>query len=170
MYYFVKLLFEICFFKKGPQDIPYSRWLFRALAIVYAGVRFLTLGLHPNWRQGLLQIGVELGLIIGFSWLILYMTGKLNRFLQTASALLGTDALINFVALPGIMTMELGRGGLFLFLLMLILIGWQCAVVTHIVHHAVDQNLPFSFGLAFLYLLLTYQIIAFLFPGLAATS
>lgn len=167
MYNLVKLLFDICLFKKGPRDIPYSVGLLRLLLLIYASVRFLMLAIHTDRLSALLQILVEIGLIVGFSWLMLYLNRKRVRFYQVTCALLGTDTLINFLALPGILTLETGRGGWFVFVLMLGLIGWQCAVIAHIIHHAVEQNLIFSFGLAFLYLLASYQVIALLFPEIA---
>jgi hypothetical protein len=83
---------------------------------------------------------------------------------------LGTDTIINFFALPGILTMELGHGGWFVFAFLLGLIAWQCAVIAHIIYNALEQNLMFSFGLAFLYLLASYQVIALLFPEVAGAE
>jgi hypothetical protein len=118
----------------------------------------------------MLQISVELLIIIGFSWGLLYVSRKLNRFYQVTCALLGTDTMINFFALPGILTMELGHGGWLVFILMLALIAWQCAVIAHIIYNALEQNLMFSFGLAFLYLLGSFQVISLLFPEIAVTE
>jgi hypothetical protein len=170
MYDILKLIFEICLFKKGPQDIPHSAWLLRLLVFIYAGIRFLMLAIHTGWFNALLQILAEIVLIIGFSWVMLYIDRKLHRFYQVSCALLGTDALINFLALPGIATMEIGRGGWLVFAVMLGLIAWQWAVIAHIIHHALEQKLIFSFGLAFLYLLASYQVIALLFPEMAGAE
>ncbi len=170
MYEILKLLFEICLFKKGPQDIPYSIWLLRAFMSIYTSVRFLMLAIHTNPLNAMLQILVELVLIIGFSWIMLYLSRKLQRFYQVTCALLGTDTMINFFALPGVLTMELGRGGWLVFAVMLGLIAWQCAVIAHIIYNAIEQNLMFSFGLSFLYLLASYQVIALLFPEIAVAE
>jgi len=170
MYEILKLLFEICLFKKGPQDLPYSVWLLRAFVSIYASVRFLMLAIQANPLNAMLQISVELLIIIGFSWIMLYVSRKINRFYQVTCALLGTDTMINFFALPGILTMELGHGGWLVFILMLALIAWQCAVIAHIIYNALEQNLMFSFGLAFLYLLGSYQVISLLFPDIAVTE
>ena len=170
MYEILKLLVEICLFKKGPQDIPYSIWLLRAFVCLYASVRFLMLAMHTSPHMAMLQIIVEIMLIIGFSWVMLFMSRKLNRFYQVSCALLGTDTVINFLALPAILAMEIGHGGWFAFVAMLVLITWQCAVIAHIFCKAIEQNLMFSFGLAFLYLLASYQVIDLLFPEVAGTT
>lgn len=164
MFDILKLLFDICLFKKGPQDLPYSLWLLRILIIVYAGIRVLMLNIHFDWLDAILQVTVEIFLAIGFSWIILYVTHKLQRCYQVMSAIFGTDAVISFLALPTMASMETGQGGLLVFLVMLGLIIWHWAVTGHIIRHALEQNLSFSLGLAFLYLLGSYQAMALLFP------
>ena len=41
MFDIIKLLFDICLFKKGPQDLPYSVWLLRLIVsclCLYPGI------------------------------------------------------------------------------------------------------------------------------------
>ena len=164
MFDIIKLLFEICLFKKGPQDLPYSLWLLRLLLVVYIGIRILMLSIHFDWLNVLLQIIVDVILVAGFFWIILYLAGKLGRFYQALSAVLGTDAMISFFALPGMATIETGHGGLWVFLVVLVLVGWHWAVTGHIIRNALDKSLSFSLGVAFLYLIGSYQVMALLFP------
>jgi hypothetical protein len=170
MFDIIKLLFEICLFKKGPQDLPYSVWLLRILFIGYVSIRVLMLSIHFNWLTVLMQVIVEIVLVCGFFWLMLYLARKLGRFYQVISAVLGTDALISFFALPGMASMEAGQGGLLVFLVMIGLIGWHWTVTGHIIRNALEQTLSFSLGLAFLYLLGSYQAMAFLFPEVAGVK
>ena len=164
MFDIIKLLFDICLFKKGPQDLPYSLWLLRLLLVVYIGIRILMLSIHFDWLNVLLQVIVDVILVSGFFWIILYLAGKLGRFYQALSAVLGTDAMISFFALPGMATMETGHGGLWVVLVMLGLIGWHWAVTGHIIRNALEKSLSFSLGVAFLYLIGSYQVMALLFP------
>jgi len=170
MFDIIKLLFDICLFKKGPQDLPYSVWLLRILFIGYVGIRVLMLSIHFNWLTVLMQVIVEIVLVCGFFWLMLYLARKLGRFYQVISAVLGTDALISFFALPGMASMEAGQGGVLVFLVMIGLIGWHWTVTGHIIRNALEQTLSFSLGLAFLYLLGSYQAMAFLFPEVAGVK
>jgi hypothetical protein len=170
MFDIIKLLFDICLFKKGPQDLPYSVWLLRTLLIGYLGIRILMLSIHFNWLTVLMQVSVEIFLVCGFFWLMLYLARKLGRFYQVISAVLGTDAMISFFALPGMASMETGQGGLLVFLVMLGLIGWHWAVTGHIIRNALEQSLSFSLGVAFLYLLGSYQVMALLFPEVAGVK
>lgn len=164
MFDIIKLVFDICLFKKGPQDLPYSKWLLQLFLVVYVSIRVLMLSIHFTWLNVLLQVIVEIVLVAGFIWMMLSVARKQGRFYQVVCAVLGTDALISFFALPGIATMETGQGGLMVFLVMLVLIGWHWAVTGHIISNALEKPLSFSLGLAFLYLLGSYQVMALLFP------
>jgi hypothetical protein len=170
MYEIIKLLFDICLFKKGPQDLPYSVWLLRLLLAIYVSVRVLMLSIHFAWLNVLLQATVEIFLVAGFFWIMLYLARKLGRFYQVIAAVLGTDALISFFALPGMASMETGRGGSLVFLVMVGLIGWHWAVTGHIIRNALEKSLSFSLGLAFLYLLGSYQVMSLLFPEVAGVK
>lgn len=163
----ITLLFDICLFKKGPQDLPYSVWLLRLLVLADVVVSFLMVSIHAGWLNSLLQAIVSAVLILGFSWLMLYVARKPERFYQTSSAMLGTDALISFFALPAIASMAIGSGTLLVFAVTVVLMVWHWAVIGHIFRNALGQTWTFSLGLAFLYILGSYQAIALLFPEVA---
>jgi hypothetical protein len=158
----IKLLFDICLFKRGPQDVPFSLWLLRTMVIVDISVSFLMASIHGDWFASLLQSVVAAVLVIGFSWLMLYLAQKRERFYQTTSAFLGTDALISFIALPGMASMMLGSVAQLAFMVIIALMIWHWAVTGHIIRNALGQTWAFSLGLAFLYLLGSYQVMAFL--------
>jgi len=170
MYDIIKLLFDICLFKKGPQDIPYSVNLLRALVIVNGIVGFLIANMRTDWFHALLQSVIGVFLAGGFGWFALFVVGRLARFCQTACALIGADTIIGFFALPGMATMMTGQGGLIVFLVMLGLIAWHWAIIGHVLHHALGESLSFSLGMALLYLLGSYQVMSMLFPEIAGVE
>ena len=170
MFDIIKLLFDICLFKKGPQDLPYSVWLVRILLVAYVSIRVLMLRIHFDWLNVLLQVIVDIFLVAVFFLTLLYLARKLGRFYQVISAILGTDAMISFFALPGIASMETGQGELWVYMVMLGLIGWHWAVTGHIIGNALEKSLSFGLGLAFLYLLGSYQVMALLFPEVAGVK
>ncbi|HEY8034977.1 MAG TPA: hypothetical protein VIF37_05265 [Methylobacter sp.] len=170
MFEVIKLLFDICLFKQGPQDLPPSVWLWRILVIVDVMVSFLMISIQTGLVVSLLQAIVSALLIVGFSWLILYIARKPERFTQTVSALLGTDALISFFALPGMASMTIGTGALLAFIITITLMIWHWAVTGHIIRNALGQTWTFSLGLAFLYILGSYQVMALLFPEVAGVK
>ncbi|TAK63223.1 hypothetical protein [Methylobacter sp.] len=164
MFEIIKLLFDICLFKQGPQDLPPSVWLWRVLVVVDVVVSFLMVSIRTGLVESLLQAIISALLIVGFSRLILYVARKPERFAQTTAALLGTDALISFFALPGMASMMIGRGAVLAFIITIALMIWHWAVTGHIIRNALGQTWVFSLGLAFLYILVSYQVMALLNP------
>lgn len=170
MYEIIKRLFDICLFKKGPHDLPYSLLLQKLLIIVYAIIRFLMLNSSVGWINALLQITVEIIIVCSFSWIMLYLDRKLKRYCQVTCAFFGTFAMLGFFALPAIASLMIGRGGWIVFLTMLVLTGWFCAVTTHIIYHALDRRLSTSIGVAFLFLMGSYLLLDVLFPGFSEVN
>ncbi|MDD1605655.1 MAG: hypothetical protein LUO95_04120 [Methylococcaceae bacterium] len=160
MFDLIKLLFDICLLKKTPQDLPFSINLLKVLAIINVIINFLLMNMSVNWFSALLKAAVGLLLMGGFSWICLFFSGKLGRFYQTTTALLGTDALLDLFALPTIATMAVNQGGLLAFLVMMTLIVWHWLITGHIMRNALEQSFSFSLGLAFLYLVVSYQVTA----------
>lgn len=165
MYEVIKQLFDVCLFKKGPGDLPYSSQLQRYLIIAYAVIRFLMLNIASDWKQSLMRIAVEISYIGGFSGLMLFFMRRPQRFRQVTSAFYGTYALIGFIALPAAASIGIGRGGWVVFIAMIALTGWFCAVTAHIIYHALDRRFSTSIGVAFLFLMGSYLILDVLFPG-----
>jgi len=164
MFEIIKLLFDICLFRKGPQHLPYSSWLLGITIVIYAIVNFLMINITVGRLHTLAIVVSGILLAVGFSWTILYFGHKLGRFYQTACALLGTDALISLFAVPGVASMVTGGMTLLAFSVMIGLMIWHWLITGHIIRNALDQTLMFSLGLAFLYLLVSYQVMALLFP------
>ncbi len=160
MFDLIKLLFDICLLKKAPQDLPFSINLLKILAVINIAINFLLMNMSVNWFSALLKAAVGMLLIGVFSWICLFFSGKLRRFYQTTTALLGIDALIDLFALPTIATMAVNQGGLLAFLVMIALIVWHWVITGHIMRNALEQSFSFSLGLAFLYLVVAYQVTA----------
>lgn len=164
MFEIIRRLYDICLFKKGPQTLPYALSLLYLLIGINATINFLMAHMGNGVLRSFFQTLTGIALDMSFTALSLFCFGKLRRFYQTASALLGTDALISFFALPLMATLSLGQGGMPTFLLMIALIIWHWAVIGHIMRNALDQHLSFGLGLALLYLLASYKAMALLFP------
>lgn len=163
MYNLFMLFFDICLFRKGPQNVPASTTLFFILVPVYAIISFLMLVLGMDTLTAILQVLVEIALVLGSSKVILYFAKKPERYLQTTCALIATDTLISFIALP-VMASLIGQGSALSFFAIIILMLWHWTVSGHIFCHALEQPFTFGLGIAFLYILVSYQVMALLFP------
>ncbi len=169
MYELLKLFFNICLFKKGPQDIPGTSMVLGLITPAYIIINFLILRLSSDISNTLLQVLVEIILILVLSWMILFFSKKMPRFSQTASALVGTDTVISFFALPAMATL-LGQGGGLAFFILVFLMLWHWAVTGHIFSNALDQSFSFGLGISFLYILASYQCMALMFPEVMMTK
>ncbi len=164
MYAYLSLLFNICLFKKGPQDIPYSDPLFRLSIISFALINYLLTQLSINGFRALLQVGVEIIIMISFAKLLLFISNKLKRFSQTLCALLGTDALFSMVAIPVISSLIIDKSNTLASLTMLALMLWNWLVTAHIIRNAIDKPFSFAAGIVILYIVSASYIMGTLFP------
>ncbi len=163
MYPLLQLFLEITAFRKGPQDVPSVGWLLPFVLLIYVAINVAIVLLNGDFLTALMQVALDFGLMIAFIWPLLFVSDKLARFRQTLTALLGVDAVINFFALPAVLSLnnEATDLGFFAMLLMML---WHWAVTGHILRYALDRPLFFSLGLAFLYLLISSQVMEALFP------
>lgn len=163
MYSLLQLFLEITAFRKGPQHVPTAAWLLPLILVFYVVINLAILLLSGDLSSAVMQVAVDFALMSGFIWPLLFVSAKLNRYRQTLVALLGTDAVINFFALPAVasLTNEATDLGFFA---MLILMMWHWAVTGHILRYALDRPLFFGLGVAFLYLLISSQVMEALFP------
>ncbi|KAF3982560.1 MAG: hypothetical protein HFP81_02495 [Methylococcales symbiont of Hymedesmia sp. n. MRB-2018] len=169
MYELLSLIFGICIFKKGPQDIPASNTLIRLLIPVYATISFLILILNTSWATTVMQVAVEILLIMGLSWAILLIADKPAHYQQTVCALMATDALISFIALPSMATLTTQNSDL-AYIAILLLMVWHWAVSGHIFSHALDRPLLFGLAVSFMYILTSYQVMGTFFPEALLTE
>lgn len=79
MYAYLNLLFNICSFKKRPQDIPHSQLVLRLTVLAYAVTGYLLIHVSTDTLSALLQAAVEIIRIIGFAGLMLSLANKLSR-------------------------------------------------------------------------------------------
>lgn len=159
------LFLDICLFRKGPQDVPDSRFLLGLVLAFYLGVGTLLLTPETGLAQALWQTGLEeimdLALVAG----LLATVGRLGRYRQTATALLATDALISALAMPPLQMLAGAGGKPLAAMLWLALLIWHIAIMAHILRHALSQPLGISVAVAVLYTTVLFQVMAFLFPA-----
>jgi len=164
MFEITKLFWDICLLKKAPQDIPYSVWFFRVTVAIYAFTSFLIIYLSTGWWEAMQQVLVGIVIIVTITLIILLLASKTARFYQTATAILGTDAMINFFAIPALATIITGRASEISNLILFGLMIWQWLISGHIFRNALSANFPFGLGVALLYIVISYWVMATLFP------
>lgn len=130
---------EIALLRRSPSDVPYSTTL---LGVVVAVSAAASLGAAHMQALSPMAVLVILVYTAAFAHGVLQMKGLAHRFVQTATALFGTDALLTLIALP-LLNATVGAGGDVpptLVLAYLGLLVWNVAIVAHILRHALDTR------------------------------
>ncbi len=91
---------DIMLHRRGPEDLPSSRFLVWLLLAVSIGVELVVLLANDGQlRTAAVSVLVDL-LDVWFVWALLRTFNRQKRFAQTMSALLGTETLLNLVGAP----------------------------------------------------------------------
>lgn len=144
----LKLFFSIAILGKGPKDVPYSPFLFVALLIILFAADlavnqiFRPSGQEYDSMRLFLFLVLANVIVIGLTYLLIYIHGFANRAIQTLTALLGAELIIKLVQLPifFIMPLLVENKGILLLLnyVVIITFGWELIVNVHIYRHALS--------------------------------
>lgn len=149
-------MWDLCRFRRGPQDLPYSPALARGLVLADAGASLLYLQIVDAGKGGIAQLVVAMAIAVLAPLVLLRSRGLGERYVQTLSALVGTGALLTLVYLPvGYLSIgmpaidpEAGptRQQLTVGWLTLGLVAWKLTINGHIWRQA--MNWPLFAGIA----------------------
>lgn len=159
---FIQIYWNICRLRQGPQDLPAAQSLFVASLLLYLLISTIIGGFELAPERALFSSVVEVVLMLGMIRMMLWARDLWPRFQQTATALLGSGALLGFIAVPLMWWQAQYEKPLEAFapsLLVFALFVWSVAVTGHILRHAL--NIPFYAGVV-LSLLYTYVSITIL--------
>jgi len=102
---------DIALHRRGPDGLPASGLLLAIVVAGYLAAAYIALGIAPPppgesdaaaraLEFAPLMIPIESAVYAAFVWTVLKSFGRDRRFVQTASALFGTDALFTLMSLP----------------------------------------------------------------------
>jgi hypothetical protein len=165
----IHFFIELCLLRRPPQDLPASAALFQILTLAYLVVGLLVgAATGQGLGEALVQTLVDTGLLLGLLYAGLRWLKRLARFLQSASALLGSGAILNLLVL---VPLGMASGGDdseltgVAALLFLALLAWSLVVTGHILRHTLDRPLVQGALIAIAYNLLAYSLLGALFTG-----
>jgi len=164
----LRVFLDICLLRVGPQDLPYSWSLFGLALTGYAAIGVALVLSQAGAVVALIETVLDCMILVGLAWTALSLTGKSGRFLKTATALLGTGALLGLLAAPLVWqgspdepAQSLGWAGP----LFLVLLVWSLLILGHILRHALEVTLGAGVGLGLAYTLLSAVVMDILFPA-----
>jgi len=136
--------FDICLFRKRPQDIPAAPELFWVILLCYglisAILSYPTQTIYIAVLTGL----IESAMLLLITWIFLYLRSLPARWLQTCTALAGTGVIFSLMAFPLFYFRVYAQAGPALqaltSLLIICLILWNISVMTHILKNALSSS------------------------------
>jgi len=150
---------DLCLLRRAPQDLPASPYLFAVMLTVSvlvgaAGVSDMIPGIAAL-AASMLDAVIAMVLLK----LLLRVKNFDNRFLQTATAVLGAGIILGLLAIPLQLSLNeevmQSESGALVSLVYLLLLIWIQVVIGHILRHALSVSMLLGVGLA-----LTYSIIS----------
>lgn len=168
----INFFIELALLRRAPQDLPPSPALFLLVLLVGLGAGLLlAITAGVGLGSGLLQSLLDLALILGALSLALRLLGRPQRFLQTATALVGVDSLITLMALLPVGLARPAEADSSLLalagLLFLLLVAWSVLATGHILRHAFGLTLLQGAAIAIGFDLLSFMIIGGIVDGAA---
>lgn len=150
----LRALFRICVLQAGPQCLPASTSILTALTALGWGASVLVLEQLEPAGSVVAEVTLATAFALLFTWLGLTLRRLPNRFVQTASALFGTDLLLLIPATPLLLATADGGAPTLQFVLLALWL-WSIAIKGHIFRHALDLPVSGGVAVAVLYTLLS---------------
>ena len=142
----IAAIIEIALHRRGPDQLPSSDFLLALLFVVYMIVGMGALSAQSTLTPLAAAVFVGNSVVyLLYCWIVLKTIRRQSRFRQTASALLGADALFNFLAIPvsvlAVSSESLARWAV---LLLYMLFFWSVDVAGFIISRAIER--PYIVG------------------------
>jgi hypothetical protein len=155
---FLRIFLDIVLWRRGPQDLPVSGlllWVTVAAYIAVSAVQLALLG--ETVATWLFFVVVDPLLLAAWVWLVLRLYGRRERYLQTASAVFGTGALLGIGLYLPLQLIVTGLGqdpsSSLAQLFALLLVVAFALVTGRIIKLATDSNLFTGIAVALTYFL-----------------
>ncbi len=160
---------DIILHRRGPQDLPASQLLLALLLVVYAVVTLVALRVISATESDMLFVVIEPIIDLGVIFLVLHAFSRAGRFLQTATALVGTGVLLNLVYVPLLHWNEVWQAPpTELTLPRLLIVGmllWSFDVAGYIVSRALEKPYVVGVSIVVVYEIASIALRQALFPA-----
>ncbi len=152
-------LFEIIILKRRPQDILYDSSAAVIALVATIATSYFSIVLAGTFSQPLGFVVVQVVTQAVIFYLLLSITQKKVRFIQTITALFGVSAILQFIALIIMQLPGLGVMGL-------ILTAWNFYIMILILREAIDCTTLQSIIITIIYHFIIGLVLLMLFPDI----
>src|ERR1700730_2455660 len=158
-----KAFLDIALWRRTPAQLPAWRLLLALVVGAAALMEVLGAFLPPGPSDGILvRVAMGVGLPLAFTWAVLALARRRERFLQTASALLGVGVLAEILLYPAPAMLRLmGEDRMVsipIGLLLYVALIWYLLACAHIWRAALDSGLLFGGLISVGYLVLSIAL------------
>ena len=159
---------NICLLKRAPQDLPASQGLFLITLVASFTGSMLVASSGMAWPAAAQSAVLETLFMLAAIYAMLVIYGRPARWLQTVTAIAGTNTVLVVISLPLLMWLltlrEQQMDATVPSLLFLGLVFWNLLVLGHIFRHALSTYLPVGVMTALGYYLLSIMLVNWLAP------
>ena len=160
---------EIALHRRGPEDLPASKFFFFMMLAAYLPVRWLVMKISPGEiSHPVAALIVDAGFGLAFIWALLRAFEREARFRQTASALLGADILLNLLTIPPtfwLARIDAADGDPTIpVLILLFFSGWSIDIAGFVLSRALERPYVLAVLIMVGYVLLAFSLRATFFP------
>lgn len=133
---------DLTLMRLPPQTFPASRFLLGLVAGVFALVAFASnLVLSGDALYSLGRTVLSVVTLTGAAALILAASGRVARWQQTATSLLGGETVIGAFLLPVLLVRAGGIDNVFIVISLLLFIVWELIFLAHVYRNALDTGM-----------------------------
>jgi len=160
----INVFWQICLLKLAPQDLPASSFLMLVSMLVYGLAGILMGVMSMPAGQAFISSVLDIALVGSMTQLLLWIKDMGPRFQQAFTALMGSGAILGFLALPVLfLQMQIDQPAFIPSLIIVSMVIWNLTVVGHILRHTISA--PFYVGmlLAVTYMYVSMSIMRSLF-------
>lgn len=149
--------------RRGPEDLPDSRFLMSAALVAYVLAQAPVAAVLYGWSAAALRaVAVDTALLALCFWLLLKFTRRLGRYRRTLTALLGSGALLALPQAPLVFFSKLataaGQVPVGPTVGLLALLFWSIVVQAHITSRALSTHFGVGLAVALGYFIISYQV------------
>ena len=134
----------ICVLKRGPEDLPNSKYGLAGLVIILMAVIWAIAETIQVQDSQLMTLETfDLFVTFGFVAIVLKQANKINRYLQSMIALIGSEALLNIALLLMLILIGVENGGsVTLVAFSTAVYFWRLVILCHIFRSMLSTDLP----------------------------
>jgi len=153
---------DICRFEKGPQDLPHSVWMLSAFLATYTlGRTVVALFTMPAGMAALAGV-IDSALLALIVAAVLWVRHLYPRLTQTLIGCFAVGSVVSLLTIVGYAIVSLAPDPLLLLgvghALTFPLILWNLGLNAHILREALSTHITVGFAVAFVYLVILWQI------------